>query len=372
MQNKVKRYVLPLFLVLAVLSGCEEFKDIDKDVFVSMIGIDLSDDPEKPYKVILKLYVPNSSFKQNPKPEYTYLTKNGETISEAVRILETHIDKELEFGHEKLIIIGEELIKANNTNEIPDFLLRRPDIQMISWVAIGRPSAEEIVKMIPEGETAAYPALFNYFDENGTESPYIVTTFLFDWRRRMLEDGLDPILPIIEIDEKESHFKINKSIVLADKKVPYELNSHSTLLVNILSKNTEIAELLVEEEDHHFIAKVDTIKAKYKVKVRENNQILIDLDLSFLGYISESKSPLLNKHLSYYNKLMEAEAKKQITDFLKEMLQAGYDPIGFGLNYKASTLPHKRMSKAEWKEAYKNAEINITVHGGLKSTGSIQ
>ncbi|MBM7609653.1 spore germination protein KC [Lysinibacillus composti] len=371
-RNKIKQFFLLIILILTALSGCGEFKDIDKDVFVSMIGIDLSDDPEKPYKVTLKLYVPTSSFKQSPKPEYTYLTKNGKTLTEAIRILETHSDKEIDFGHSKLIVIGEELLNANKSKEIMDFLLRRPDIQMISWLAIGRPSAEEIIKMVPQSETAAYPALFNYFDHNGTDSPYIVTTYLFDFRRKMLETGIDPILPLIEINKEEEHFEVNKSYVLAHDKKPHELSSLDTLIFNMMTRNLDVADLVINEDNQHFIAKIDNINSKYKVKVDAQHQVKLNIDIELFGYISESKDTISNQQLPQYSKMVEAETREKFSDFFIKMLNVGYDPIGFGLAYKSKTLHNKRMSPNEWNEAYKNSKVNIKVMAGIKSTGSIQ
>ncbi len=369
-QSKLK--LLFIFSILFFLSGCEEFKDVDKDVFVSMIGIDLSEDKDKPYKVILKLFVPTSSFKQNPEANYTYLVEKGETLSEAIRMLETHIDKELDFGHMKLIVIGEELINNNKTKEILDFLLRRPDIQLISWITVGRPNAEEIVKMVPAGETAAYPSLYNYFDGNGTESPYIVTTFLFDFRRRMMDNGLDPILPIVQVSENKTTFTVNKSFVLKDKKTPFELDSLSTLVFNTLSMNVQMADIEVNEENELFVARLDKIKAKNKVKVQKDKQVSFEIDAELIGYIAESKNTLDMRDLPRYSKLLEKEAKDKITKFMKLLQSEGIDPIGFGLKYRAQTLHHKRMSTEEWKEAYKNADVKVMVSASLKSTGSIQ
>lgn len=370
-KSKTKLFVLILVPLIIMLSGCE-FKDIDKDVFVSMIGIDKSDEEDKPYKITLKLYVPTSSFKQSPEPQYSYITKTGETLSEAIRILESYSDKEIEFGHSKLIVIGEELLKENKTNEIMDFLIRRPDIQKISWIAVVRPSAEKIVKMVPQGENAAYPALFNYFDDIGTESQYIVTTYLFDFRRRIEEIGIDPILPIIEIKNEESHFKVNKSFVLADKKEPHELSPLFTEIFNMLSGSEDVADLVVKEEGQYFIAKIDSMDSKYKVNVKDNNKIEIDIEVNLIGYIEESKNPLKAQNLAYYNQLFEKYAKERFTDFFTEMIDVGYDPIGFGLDYKSRTLHKHRMSSEEWKEAYKNAQIKMTIIPNLKSTGTIQ
>lgn len=370
-QDNTKLVLGLLMPLLLFLTGCE-FKDIDKDVFVSMIAIDQSDEADKPYKITLKLYEPTSSFKQAPQPEYSYLTQTGKTLSEAIRLLESYSDKELEFGHSKLIVIGEELIKGDKNKEILDFLLRRPDIQMISWIAVGRPSAEEIIKMVPQGETAAYPELFNYFDDNGTESQYIVTTYLFQFRRNMEEDGIDSVLPLIEMNEEDSHFEINKSFVLGNDKEPHELNYLNTSLFNILSQNTGMAELVINEDGEYFIAKIDSIKIKQKVKLQKDNKIHIHIELILYGYISESKKPLKSELLPFYNQLLTRESEEKFTKFFTDMAKGGYDPLGFGVNYKSKTLHNRRMSSDEWAKAYKNAEITVSVSSRLKSTGSIQ
>lgn len=370
-QTKTNLALLLLVPLLLLLTGCE-FKDIDKDVFVSMIAIDQSDDPDKPYKITLKLYEPTGSFKESQKPEYSYLTQNGETLSEAIRLLESYSDKELEFGHSKLIVLGEELVKEDKNKEILDFLLRRPDIQMISWIAVGRPSAEEIIKMVPQGESAAYPELFNYFDDIGTESQYIVTTYLFNLRRDMKEDGIDPIVPVIEINEEDSHFEITKSLILRTGKEPHELDFLDTSIFNMLSQKTNIAELVVNEDGEYFIAKIDSSKTKHKLKVQSDNNLKLDIEVSLYGYISESKNALKSQLLPHYNKLLKTEAEEKLMEFFDKTVKQGYDPLGFGIQYKAQTLHNKRMSNKEWEEAYKNAEINVTVKAALKSTGSIQ
>ncbi|WP_404427755.1 Ger(x)C family spore germination protein [Ureibacillus chungkukjangi] len=370
-QNKTKLFLLILLPIISLLSGCE-FKDIDKDVFVSMIGIDFSGDDDKPYKISLKLYVPTSSFKQSPEPEYSYISKTGETLTEAIRILETYSDKELEFGHTKLIVIGEELLKEKKAEELLDFFLRRPEIQLISWVAVGKPSAEEVIKMAPQGENAAYPALFNYFDGIGTESQYIVTTYLFDFARKIKESGVDTILPIIEIKKEESHFEVNKSLVLTDDGEPHELGIYSTLLVNMILETVEVADLFVKQEGHYFFAKINSIKSKYKVNILDNNQLELDIKIHLNGYITESIKPLKAEELKYYNQLFVMEGEENFVEALSELTKKGLDPIGFGLDYKARTWHNKRMTDEEWKEAYKNAKIKVEVIPGLKSTGAIQ
>ncbi|WP_339171020.1 Ger(x)C family spore germination protein [Solibacillus sp. FSL R5-0691] len=368
---KIKGTLLLVILGSVLLSGCA-FKDIDKSVFVAMIALDVSDDEEKPYKVTLKLYEPTGSFREATEPQYSYLSENGETLSEAIRMMESYSDKELEFGHSKLIVLGEELVKNEKNKEILDFLIRRPDIQMISWITVGRPNAEEIIKMIPQGESAAYPELFNYFDGNGTTTPYIVTTHLFEFRRNIKEGWIDSVLPIIEINNEDQHFEINKSLLLSANKEPYELDSLNTSIYNMLSRSVKHANLLIKEDGDHFIANIDTVKSKYNVKINNPSEIELDIKISLYGSVAESHKPMINKDLKKYNEELKKETEEKFTTFISEMKKNGYDPLGFGIDYKAKVLHNRRMSKEEWKEAYKNAKLNLTVKPGIKSTGSIQ
>lgn len=369
---KTKVFILATIPLLILLSGCGEFKDIDKMVFVSMIGVDRSEDPEKPYKIILKLYVPTSSFRQNPTPEYSYLIKEGATLAETISLLEAYIDKELDFGHSRLIVVGEKMLQDQKNEVILDFLIRRPDIQMISYFTVGRPNAEEIVKFTPAGETALQPTLFNYFDNNGAESSYIVTTFLFDFRRRIKEEGINPILPIVEMNEPKTHFIVNKSIVLAEDKPPYELDPEKTLLVKLLSNEAKNLIFDVDRGGENFVARLDTVKTKYNVDAGKDGKVSIKVEIKLAGMITESKKNLSNKELPRYNKLLTEEMKEKVTAFIQELQTEGYDPIGFGLQLNSHTLPKNRMSENEWLSAFKNADVEVSVKAGLKSTGSIE
>ena len=96
-----------------------------------------------------------------------------------------------------------------------DVFTRRGDIQMICYVAVAATTSEEIISFESEIEAPASISLYNYFDNTGTESPYIVTTFLFEFRREVLGTGNlhTSILPIIDTDKENQEFKVNKSIV---------------------------------------------------------------------------------------------------------------------------------------------------------------
>lgn len=357
-----------LVLSLFFISACS-LKEIEKSAFIAGIGIDLSDNQEKPYKVTLKIYNLVGTIRDNPQPNYTYVSEEGKTITDAIRLLETRIDKRFEFGHLKIIILGEESVKKQNIKNTLDFLMRRADIQLISWVMVARPSAEKIIKHVPSTETAAYPALYNYFDHNANESPLIVTEYLFEFSRRYQEQGIEPTIPIIEIEKEQ--FKIDKSLVVGENGKSLELTSEETKIFNILKGNVAKADLIVDREDKLFTIEVDRFKVDYQVVENPGAPLTLKIEMDVKGIITESKTDIKIEKLHEYNRLAEAAATENVDKFLTKLIGGGFDPVGFGLRYKTKHLHNNQMNYDEWKKEYQNANIDVKINIELKATGQI-
>nr|WP_106782629.1 Ger(x)C family spore germination protein [Lysinibacillus timonensis] len=370
MKNSREHLHIIFFILLSLftflLSACS-FKEIDKHAFVSAIGIDTTGDETKPYNVTLKVFNPTSSIKESGEPNYTFISEEGESLTEAIRILETNIDKKLDFGHLKAIVLGEDSVKEHNMDDLLDFLTRRPDIQLIAWVLVARPNAEEIIKMIPKTETAAYPALYNFFDQNANESPYVVTTFLFEFRRQITELGVDPVLPIVE--SKEEEYKINKSMVIAEDGHPVELDPLETQLFNLIKNEVSSANLKVGGKDDFFMIEADRFKKNYQPEISPDGSLSLKLEFSFKGMIVESSTEMHLNQLPQYNERAEKEGTKTLTDLLTKLRDEGIDPIGFGVRYRTTVLHNQLMSYDEWMKLYEDAKIDVKINADLKGTG---
>ncbi|WP_439897696.1 hypothetical protein, partial [Escherichia coli] len=76
------------------------------------------------------------------------MSHDAESVAEAVHGIETRVDKTLEFGHSKIIVMHKDLI-AKDIDTFMDFFTRRGDIQMISYVAVAEKTAEDVVSFEP-------------------------------------------------------------------------------------------------------------------------------------------------------------------------------------------------------------------------------
>lgn len=354
--------------MLLIQSGCG-FKDIDKRIFVLSIGVDHTDNEETPYRVILKLAVPSGSVKQSGT-EYTYLTKESESLSTAIRHLKTQTDKELDFGHAKVIVFGEGILH-HELKEIMDFFIRRRDIQMVSYVGIGKPSAEKVLKAEPESEMAGSHALFNFFDQNGVESQLIVTSYLFDFRRRVFGNGIDPIMPVLSTNEEKKRIDINKALIVNDENKTVELNQKQTAVYNLMSNNFERYDVRVKNDDQNFTVAIDTSEVNFQIQVDSKQQPIIKMDVEAVGIIQESDRETDFRKLQDYSEAASKTIKKDLTEVLKMFQKEGVDPLGFGLRYKSTRLNNNKRNE-EWQELYPKATFEVNVNALIKSTGVIE
>ncbi|MFC5603857.1 Ger(x)C family spore germination protein [Sporosarcina koreensis] len=357
-----------LLLALLLQAGCA-FKDIDKRTFVVAIGIDPSEKVRNGFRVTLKLAKPIGNVKQATSPTYAYLTHDADSVAVAIHEMETRVDTSLDLGHNRIIVMNKDLLEKD-LDTFMDFFTRRGDIQMICFVAVAEKSSEEVVSFEPTIEAPASIALYNYFDNIGTESPYVVTTFLYEFRREVLGKGKDTVMPIIDVDKENKEYLVHKSIVLKRGAKPVELTPEETKYYNSLVNKASGFSYKIAEKDMSVVLNIDEVKFKYKIVLNEGEP-RIDIKITKIGVIGESTHRLNLKHLEKYDKLAEKEVNKKVMALLTKLQKNNVDPFGFGLRYQATRLSRKGLDK-EWERIYPEIKFNVKVHVELKSTGVIE
>lgn len=359
-----------LFLCITVIPGCS-FRDIDKRAFVSAIAVDDSGDHEKPYKVTLKVVMPSGSIKQEGV-QYAFFSESSSSISEAIALIRTSIDKDIDFSHMKIVLISKNLLDRDLGN-ITDFFHRRRDIQLISWIAVAEPRADEVIKMEPKSQSSVTAPLFNFFSRTAVQSPYITTLYLFDFRRQEIEKGIDPVLPVVTIDEKEKKYVINRGIVLGMEK-HVELTPHQTMLYNILRGNVERfnAEIFEDgKKKFKYGVFIDSSNVSYDIQTKNKKKPTITFKLRHQGILEEASKYTEGTRLEKYGQETSEVAKKSLSEILTFFQEKNIDPIGFGLRYKATHL-HTRNTFQEWQELYPNVQFHVDIKVNITSTGTME
>ncbi|SDX19272.1 Ger(x)C family spore germination protein [Paenibacillus sp. CF384] len=361
----MKRIAIKLTLIvsLAVLLGGCGFKDIDKRFFVLAMGIDAPDEGKSGYKITLRLAIPSP--KIEPGAAQTQVeTIHASTIAEALRLLKSHVDKELDFGHCKLYLLGEGLVKSDYTDSLR-WISRRRDVSNIAYIAIGKPDAKTILNINPPAERFPGNTIFLLFGKDGTQSSYIVSVYMFDFMRRVDERGMDPIMPIMR---KEKNGYVVAKLGLLDKsKLVLTLNPRETEMYNQIRNHYKKSTVTAKIKGDTLVISVDQINSHYKI-VKERDGYVLKMKLNIGGIFEEAPGGIYDQDWKELEKAFNTQVAAEAKSLLVKVQKAGVDPFGFGLRYRATHAGIPQTWK-DWESIYPQLKFEVQVDVDIEGSG---
>lgn len=359
-------FVFIFVITMSILTGCQ-FNDLDKRFFVVAVGVDASHSEKNPYRVMVKLAIPSAQVEPG-KSEFQIIAKESNSIPEAIRVIQSMVDKKLDFGHCRVIVLNKDIL-LHDQLELMKWFIKRPDIQGISYVAVGKPSAEKILSSEVKSERLPANALILSFNEVTNNSPYVMSEILNDYYMRLREDGVDPYLPIIE--PIKGSFRINSSVVLKGKKLQAELNQNETRLLNELLNPKKTSLIKVGKGKEEFFINAENTKTKWEIVVPKRGKPYVEVKIKIQGFVEESKAILHKRsEISKYERMTSNQINIRVKDFLVHLQQLGADPLGLGLKYQAKYGTTKDL-KAEWTDIYSTLEFKVKTKVKLRGTGAM-
>lgn len=362
--------MIRLTLVLAMilfLNGCG-FKDIDKRFFVVGIGIDKSEKEDKPFRVSLKLAIPPE--KPGKGAKFQVLTEETDTITEAIRNIKSKVDKELDFGQTKVIVLGEDFAQKD-IRIVLDWLERRRDIQKIAWMAIGRPNAEKVLNVKPPSEQIPSNTLILPFEEGGTESQFIVSQKLFQFYQKYMEKGINAILPVVEAGD--GFFTIDRVGVLDKMGLQLVLSKQETSMFNIIQTGLQKSDIQIGEKENLIMISADQASADYSIRSGTNQRPYVNFNMKIRGIVEEQKSlePITQKMLNRFEQTGAQEIEKKALSLLTKLQERNLDPIGFGLRYRSRHW-NNATEWEEWQKIYPELDFRVQADIRLRATGMVK
>lgn len=353
------------------ISGCQ-FKDIDKRSFVLAIGIDRPEDKEKrdQFEVTLKMAIPEGDPTQRSQESYV-ITEIADSVPEAIRLAKSKIDKELDFSHCKAMIYGDSLAR-DNIMPLVDWSSRRRDIQLIMYVAVGQPSAREVVKMQTKTERLPGNALILALGKEGTESPYIKPAYSFDLSRRTTEYGLDPIMPVVTARDPDMLI-IDRVALFNKQKLITVLTPDETRMLNLLTANNLRSSFKVDAEGTSFDYNLENSKSKYRIKTGKEKQTVVEYHLSGVASLEDNMkaTPVTGPVLRSISKAASEKWERDSLNLFKKIQASGVDPFGWGLRYYSRNW-NNATEREEWERLYPGLEFQVKANLNVKYTGMIR
>jgi spore germination protein KC len=365
---KAIRLIL-LSALFVLMAGCSA-KDIDKRYFVVSVGIDKGENGT--VKVSTKLAIPKGILRHGDS-DFIMMSLQDATIEGAMNRIRTLTDKELDFGHMKLVVFGEEVAKEGVLSYL-DWLQRSFDIQEICWLAVGKPSANEVLAFRPRSERYPSNNLFLTFDRTGTQSDLAVTQYLYSFYRELTEEGIDPMLPVITLVEQG--MTIDHAAVFRGDKLLFHLTPDETRVMNHMHTNTPTIEWVVhfDKDDPLKHAVLIGHKNRSSFQITESPEPTIRFRFNVKGILGELQP---NQKLTGENRgKVEAKLADKINRVAETLLvklqKADADPVGFGLRYRARHWDNTAAELRAWQSLYPRARFDISTQVEIRSTGNMK
>ncbi|MBM7615805.1 Ger(x)C family spore germination protein [Alkaliphilus hydrothermalis] len=131
--------VLPILICIVATTGCWQDQDIEKRSLVAAVGVDrLPDDMIEITLQIVKTDAASKSSENGTSQNavWVYSTK-GKSVFEAVRNQLKSLNRKPFFGHNQLIVIGDNMAQ-NGIKDIIDVFERDPEIKLTPLVLIAK------------------------------------------------------------------------------------------------------------------------------------------------------------------------------------------------------------------------------------------
>lgn len=367
--------ILSLLLIL-LLCGCYNYKELNKIAIVSSIAIDKKDN-----KYLVSAQIMNAKSENNTESSKIIVySEKGKTINEALRNMTKKSPRMLYGGHIGKLVISEEIAKEGIINVI-DIFQRLTEIKDEFTITIAKGiDASKVIKIMtnPDDVTVEY---VKYTIENADiESALTYSSKLDEFVSFYLRDDIDPVISVIEVKNYNENSNTLKNtntsspetkIILDNIAITYNgkledfLNESETIGYNFI--RNKINQMIIPIKcDNNFYSSISVSKSKTKTSVKKKKKkYSIIFDINTTGVITEynCKCDLTNeKTINELQNLTERKIKKYINSVLKKQE-----------NTKSKFLGLKRIIYLDYPDYKKDDfDIKTNVHVNLSRKGEIR
>ncbi|NLP52685.1 Ger(x)C family spore germination protein [Bacillus sp. RO1] len=366
-----------LLCVIVILNGCVAQKPLEELGLITAMGYDNEDGMLKG-SIIYYEFDPMH-------PNNTKMVTTVAHTSKGVRQKENLASsRRLVSGQLRVAIYGEELAKEGIISII-DTLSRDAQVGTMSFLAVSRPKAQDLLRLSQESEDISNAGTFLYeLITQNVEGDTLLSPTLHEFMQSYYSEGHDPVLPLLNF--KENTIVIEGLSLFQDDKVVGELDSNDSFFLKLLLDPFEAGSIEItlpkEQLKKYILTKnnkqaesvfvsLDHLRSDTEIKLQDKKVPSYSINITVKTRMQEISENYDLGNPEAIKKLEEAIGKDmeghliQVLEKSKEMVA---DPVGFG-NYYRAKVGNESYSKDEWRELYKDAEFKVNIKVEILRTG---
>lgn len=389
---KLKKLLAFLIIFPFIMTGCWDNVDIDRRVFVSTIAIDIGKDIEKekelknikpdvPFqerelrKIKVTFGFPNIS-KLGPGKGTVYEEQNiaaeSYSMSGAISIAVSKSSRNLYFGHSKLLLLSDEILRHPETvKEFMDYFQREPKLNRMMYVAVVDGLAEEYIKAKPSMEQnieSYLKGIMENSSSNATILPVTLNEFLI-----LLSESGNALLPRLSFDKSKNEMYLSGVGLIKNYNLIGYMNTVETSDVEMLRGKLKGGKKVIFLNGHPIDYVITELKRKIKLVSFDGKKLKFNVDINMEGniagyYVLDNVfgGNKLDKIEGYFDKSLSEESEKVIKITQNEFQ---IDPIGFREYLKKFKPSVWKQVENNWSTYYKKAEVNVNCTSHIRRIG---
>ncbi|WP_026580787.1 Ger(x)C family spore germination protein [Bacillus sp. J33] len=391
MKRKSSLFIM-IFLLLNLLSGCWNRKELNDLAITVGMAIDKEDD-----QFIITTQVVNPgevAAKQGggQKTPVTTYQEKGDTVFEAIRRMTTVTARKLYFPHIRILVLSEELAEKG-LSEVLDFLSRDHELRSDFYVVIAKDTnAENVLKVLTGLENIPASKLFKSLETSEKAWAPSMAVTMDELIGDIVAEGKEAQLTGLQISgdiqkaEKSEHvqeiapdvtLKYSGLAVFKEDKLIGWLNEDESKTVNYILGNVKstIGEVSCPDEKGKVGIEVISTKTDLKANV-ENGSPKGTVEIQLEGNVGDVQCRKLDLSKTKTIDDLEKEAERTLKEIIESSIaktqeEFNVDVFGFGEAIHRSNPDYWKKAKKEWDEKFTNMPIEVKIDIKLRRTGTI-
>ncbi|MGF9700689.1 Ger(x)C family spore germination protein [Paenibacillus sp. MABNR03] len=389
--NKCLRLILCLSVLLPLLTGCWDRRELNELGIMLGLGVDKDGDM---VRVSAQVVVPNEVSSKSGGGQGTPVTQyqaSADTLFEAIQKLTETSPRRIFMAHIRILVFGEEYARKVGIYDVMEALMREPSARPDYYVMVARnTTASKVLDVLTPLDNIPAEKLFSSLDVSfKTWSPTTAITG-DELLNHILTPGIQPAITGIEIvgDTKKSGSKDNISSI----STPAKLN---TTGLSVFRQDKLIGWLTEDESKGYNYIRDNVVSTVSHLPCRNSGEV------TFKALRTKTKReakvvnglPIVNVSLKNVSSIgavecdihigsmktireLERDSEEKLVELMQESVDSvrrkfHVDIFGFGQElYHADPKLFKTMEK-DWDKHFENLDIRYKANVQIKRVGTL-
>lgn len=375
-----------LILLLPLLSGCYNYRELNELGITTAVSIDYKDNNFYVIAEVINPIKQQDASSSNNSPFVNY-NSSSSSLQDAFRKVVLESPRQLYAAQLEIIVLSEEVVN-NHLEEVLEYFARDPEARTEIKIIVAK--TEDSTKAITLQTLLTSLSSSNIIKSLDLQSKVLGMAYpvtLNELLNMYIDPYLEVVLPSMTLygnyeigDEKENIttsspkaiVKIDGSTITKDNKILGYLDLEESKILNLINGKLKETIIKMNYYDGYIIFEPNRIKVSRELDIKNN---IIKINISGYSKTKEIQSNINlkdPKEVKKLNKALNMELEKKITDTFNSIREKyGTDIFGFQELYYRTNYKYFKENCTNWYEdIYPKIKLEVKANVRLYEKGS--